>query len=219
MEDAADLISAIASFVWPLVALGVVWRVLPILRSRLAADDVTVKMMGFEFSLQDASENVAKQLADLQDRVAELAQRGSPGLKPDNRERRSSSQHAILWVDDHPTNNGFEVARLRSEGVDVETVLSTDEALAVLSHAVFDVVVTDMERTESGRTEPRAGIRLIERMRENGIATPVVVYCSPVGLARYGAEAAQHGALLVTSSPTELLETLRPVLAASNGRA
>lgn len=212
MEEVASVINAIAAVVWPLVLAVFAWKLLPILRSRLSSGDVNVKMFGIEVSLQDASENFGKQLADLQDKVAELralADKELPGkLESVSHESVAPPAEAILWVDDNPGNNYFEIARLRSAGVSVVQVTSTEAALAALAHHRFAKVVTDMERTENGRTEPQAGLLLIRRLKEAGLAVPVYVYCSPGAVDIFGSRLLAEGAAAVTSSPVELLERL-----------
>lgn len=212
MEDVASVITAVAAVGWPLVLAFLIWKLLPILKSRLSAGDITVKMFGVEVSLQDASENLGKQLADLQEKVAELrivAEQSHPhALDTSPLDAEALPRENILWVDDHPSNNAFEIARLRSVGVGVDQVLSTDEALASLTHKRYTKVITDVERQEDGRTAPQAGIELINRMRENDIPTPVFVYCSKAAVDLYGEKVRAAGAAGVTSSPLELFEQL-----------
>lgn len=212
MDDLASVITAIAAVGWPLVFGVLIWKLLPILKSRLSAGDVTVKMFGVEVSLQDASENFGKQLADLQDKVAQLrivAERSHPhSLDPARPTADAPARESILWVDDNPANNAFEVARIRSAGIAVDQVDSTDEALASLTHTRYTKVITDLQRHENGRTSPQAGIELINRMRENGIPTPVYVYCSRRAVDLFGDKIRAAGATGITSSPLELFEQL-----------
>lgn len=212
MEDTASVITAIAAVGWPLVLAFLIWKLLPILQSRLSAGDVTVKMFGVEVSLQDASENFGKQLADLQEKVAQLrlvAEQTHPhSLDTTSSNSAPARNEAILWVDDNPANNAFEVARLRQAGIVVHQVLSTDEALASLTHNRYTTVITDVERQENGQTLPQAGIELLNRMRENDIFTPVYVYCSKTAVKVYGDKVRAAGAAGITSSPVELFEQL-----------
>jgi CheY-like chemotaxis protein len=207
MEDVASVITAIAAVGWPLVIALLVWKLLPILKSRLSSGDVTVKMPGLEVSLQDASENFAKQLADLQDKVAQLRIVAAES-HPNSLDAAPAAlrNEKILWVDDHPANNAFEIGRLRGAGIPVDQVSSTDEALASLTHQRYTKVITDLEREENGRAVPQAGIELIKRMRENDIETPVFVYCSRAAIDLYGDKVKDAGAFGVTSSPLELFE-------------
>ena len=212
MEDLASVITAVGAVGWPLVLAFLIWKLLPILKSRLSAGDVTVKMLGIEVSLQDASENFGKQLADLQEKVAQLravAEQSHPhALDTASVDAAVARSEKILWVDDHPANNAFAIARLRTAGLAVDQVSSTDEALASLTHNRYTKVITDLERQENGRTAPQAGIELINRMRENDIPTPVFVYCSKIAVDLYGEKVRAAGAAGGTSSPLELFEQL-----------
>ena len=115
----------------------------------------------------------------------------------------------MLWVDDHPSNNAYEMAALKDRDVDVDTATSTDEAVDVLKPGSdYDAVVTDMGRREGGREHPEAGIELIKKLRRARVDVPVVVYASAEAVATYGHEATELGAFGATASPTELLELL-----------
>jgi len=96
-------------------------------------------------------------------------------------------------VDDRPDYNAFEVARLRHDGVMVDQVTSTDEALRALTHTRYSMVITDMERPENGRDDPQAGLRLLERVQENRFDIPVFFYCSPVAIHTSGATSSPGG--------------------------
>ena len=97
-------------------------------------------------------------------------------------------------------------------------VTSTDEAVAELRRAQFDVIITDMGRTEHGRDVPDAGLRLIDWIRkrerdENRPGVPVFIYCSAWAVEHYGAEALARGATGVTSSTTTFLQGLKGTFA------
>ncbi len=212
MKNLALVITAIAAVGWPVLLGFCLWKVMPVLSSRLSAGAVTVKMFGVEVSLQDASENFGKQLADLQQKVAELravAEHSHPHLLQDLApEDAEPLVDRILWVDDNPTNNMFEVARLRGVGIAIDQVTSTDEALASLAHARYSKVITDMERVEGGVTHPKAGLELMRRMKANDFVAPVFVYCSQRAVDVGRDALLAEGAAGVTASPLELFEHL-----------
>jgi PleD family two-component response regulator len=52
--------------------------------------------------------------------------------------------NSILWVDDNPKNNSFLVERLSKLGIQVTQVLSTAEAISLLSSMSFDRIISDM---------------------------------------------------------------------------
>jgi CheY-like chemotaxis protein len=214
MKDLASVITAIGAIGWPLALVFLTWKLMPTLKSRLSAGDVTFKGFGTEITLQEASRSVEKQLADLQEKVTQLRSVVEQ-VHPEVRQtmniagvQESHPGERILWVDDHPANNAFEIARLRRLGATVDQVTSTDEALQSLTHDRYTKVVTDMERTENGHVTPQAGISLIKRMHENDITTPVFVYCSIGAVDLYHDKALAEGAADVTSSPVELFEKL-----------
>lgn len=61
-------------------------------------------------------------------------------------------QKRVLWVDDQPNSNRFEVAALAKLQIEVLTAPSTDEALRAIEHDQegFDLVISDWERAGEG---------------------------------------------------------------------
>jgi CheY-like chemotaxis protein len=90
------------------------------------------------------------------------------------------AQTRILWVDDNPLNNSGERTFLRTGGATVVNVRSTVEAMQMLATDDYRLVITDMKRTESGRSVPQAGIQLGARMREEGYQQPIIGYVGAV---------------------------------------
>ena len=128
-----------------------------------------------------------------------------------------SAGFRVLWVDDNPANNAYEVSQLREQGVIVIQALSTHEAMLRLTsaHEHFDFVVTDMGRKEHGKYSPGAGLSLILRVREEGLDLPIVVYSAPITLD--GAQRAiAAGATAATNDPADLLALLRAAQSADS---
>lgn len=78
----------------------------------------------------------------------------------------------LLWVDDHPENNLNERRMFRQLGVDIDSAKSTEEALAILAAAKYDVVFSDMARGD----DAVAGLDLLRQMRQHGSNVPVIFY-------------------------------------------
>lgn len=175
------------------------WRLWPLVRSILETRKFTIKIAGFELSAQEATDQIRAQIEDLQAKVAALAPAPAAAAATAPARRR------VLWVDDHPANNAALIASFQQAGAEIEQETTTAGALGRLrgGRAAYDAVVTDAGRTEEGRFDARAGIRLIEAIRGDGLDTPVAVFTSSRGAAR-AAEAAAAGATLVTTSATDL---------------
>jgi CheY-like chemotaxis protein len=119
----------------------------------------------------------------------------------------------VLWVDDSPANNLYEVARLKEEGFEVVQVRSTAEAMKELaSGGPFGLVISDMGRRENGRQHNEAGKELIRRMKEKGVAVPVVVYSSTGAVERNLQAVLEAGAVGMTASPLSLFEMIYRVM-------
>lgn len=103
--------------------------------------------------------------------------------------------HRVLWVDDHPENNVYEIGALAKLQIEVETVRSTDEALARLAApegTPYDLVISDWSRSAEA---PLAGLRLLAAMRQGGHGQPVVYYHGTFGaVARAALAASAHAA-------------------------
>jgi CheY-like chemotaxis protein len=213
MEAVSKLLSAVATLLWPLIVIAVVL----LFRSTLVAvletaksRKFTLKFGGQELSMDEASEQQRNLIADLQAQVTELAKKVGGGTAsldsaPVKVAVRSTPRPTtVLWVDDHPKNNSFFVEQLSKRGVNVELALSTDEALAKLRRRKYDVVISDLGRTENHRENPRAGLDLLEKFREMDKERPFLIFCSQRGALTYRDEAIRIGATEITSSPTEL---------------
>jgi CheY-like chemotaxis protein len=110
----------------------------------------------------------------------------------------------LLWVDDHPENNLNERRMFRQLGVDIDSAKSTEEALAMLAAANYDVVFSDMARAD----DAAAGLDLLRRLREHGSKAPVIFYMGSFD-ADKGVPPRAFGA---TNRPDELLHLTLDVL-------
>ncbi len=203
--------------VWPLLVGLVLWRLFPTVRLVLQSRGFTVRVGGAEITVQQASEQIAAQLDDLRTQLSQVKADVAHAARP------SSNGHPppaspiagvhrlsrVLWVDDHPQNNAFEMAALARQRVRVVTAMSTAEGLRLAdSDGPWDVVVTDVGREENGRFQPDAGLQLIERLHERHPGLPVVVYTSAPTLARTRSHPALAATAGATASGTELLDIL-----------
>ena len=216
-STAADILDAARGYLWLALAAVVVWRLFPVIRKRVETEDFAVEIAGQKVSFQRVSNQVQRELDDLRSQVIALAER-LEGTKTDEVEEVPvapvevpARRARILWVDDQPENNAFLIKSLEDRDADVVEAASTEEALAELASNPrgFDLVISDMGRTEGGSYRALAGVELLRRMREENLDVPVVIYASQRAIARGGQEALEAGALAVTASPTELVTTIR----------
>ena len=103
----------------------------------------------------------------------------------------------LLWVDDHPENNLNERRMFRQLGVDIDSAKSTEEALAMLAAAQYDVVFSDMARGD----DADAGLDLLRQMLQRGSKVPLILYLGSFD-ADVGTPPRAFGA---TNRPDELL--------------
>jgi CheY-like chemotaxis protein len=234
---AARIIEAIGSLLWPLLVAVLLIRVIPHipgvvadLRRAMRTRAFTVKIGGVELSVEEAAEQLRRQVTDLQTQMAiQLAERGDrveagPPGRPGSPGAGAGAEAAdgaapdqgrptVLWVDDNPEANTLELAKLRDDGVEVLLARSTAEAMDVLSlRRGVGAIVTDMGRTEDGEFRSHAGLALLRQLHEAEQAQPVLVYTSTRRVELDRQDALDAGATTVTSSPTELFAALRRVL-------
>jgi CheY-like chemotaxis protein len=232
----ARIIEAIGSLLWPLLAAVVLIKVVPHipgvvadLRRAMRTRAFTVKVGGVELSVEEATEQLRRQVTDLQTHLAaQLTGRGevaspdragppaSPGAGPAGVEAPASPDQGpatILWVDDDPDANTLELAKLRDDGVEVLLARSTAEAMDVLSlRRGVRAIVTDLGRAEDGEFRSHAGLALLRQLHEAEQDQPVLVYTSPRRVELDRQDALDAGATAVTSSPIELFAALRRIL-------
>ncbi|AQG82201.1 response regulator [Spirosoma montaniterrae] len=122
---------------------------------------------------------------------------------------KTSVPTRILWVDDTPGNNVVERETLTNTGVDVVSVESTADALSQLAKREFDLVITDMGRTENGSFNATAGVDLIKQVNAGHFAAlRTIVYTSKKGFDQYGELARQAGADDIVYSPRILMKSI-----------
>ena len=213
IEEWVSMVTALGGLILPVAAVLFLWRLWPVLQQIFEARKFSIKMGAFELSAQDATDQLVRQVTDLQEKVAQLEAAATPAPAGEY-ERVPDQPHAvraapqvtdqrtvgtrILWVDDIPKNNALEVKS-------VTTVLSTREAEAVLEQQGADIILSDMGRPE-GRD---AGIDLLRRLREAGDDVPYGFYTSARSIARLGEEMDRLGAFVATSSFSDLVAALR----------
>jgi CheY-like chemotaxis protein len=212
------LVNAAVGLAWPLLALMVMLYLLPSVRTVIRSRAFTVKIGDLELTAREASEQVAQRTSLLQSEVARigalvahLPSSTASALATDSPIERSPSDnsvHRILWVDDNPKNNAFEIDGLNRLGVEVVQVRSTDEALLTVRAGAFGLVITDMTREENGVRRHLAGLDLIRQIRAAGLTLPVVVYTTWGATRSFDKEVREAGGNAVTSSPIQLFASL-----------
>ena len=236
---AARIIEAIGSLLWPLLVAVLLIRVIPHipgvvadLRKAMRTRGFTVKVGGVELSVEEATEQLRRQVTDLQTHMAsQLAAQGvpvpsgppaAPGAPPGTEAEAptpgtpaaGAERATILWVDDNPDANALEVAKLRDDGLEVLVARSTAEAMDVLSlRRGVRAIVTDLGRSEDGEFRSHAGLALLRQLHEAEQDQPVLVYTSARRAELDRQDALAAGATTVTASPTELFAALRRLLA------
>jgi len=213
MDTAKNLLEGIATLLWPLIVICVLFLFRPAVAAIVESAKsrkFTLKVGGQELTMEEASEQQRTMISDLQKQIVEIRklveQRGPTEATKardfaalDGRPIRS-----ILWVDDNPRNNSYFVQQLTDCGVSVDLALSTSDGIARFRRGRYDCVISDMGRQEGGSYNGDAGIDLLREVRRTDVKIPFVIFCSSRGVRERGQEAVAAGATGITSSPTEL---------------
>ncbi|MFZ2404176.1 MAG: response regulator [Methylobacter sp.] len=221
MESLAELLDALARLMWPALVAVVLWKLYPELQKAIRTRCLTVKYGDMEVTVQESSDQLKKQIADLQNQVLIIARtlhgrknfaqsdKTSPELAPTADHYPTVKQ--ILWVDDVPENNAYEIMKLKEDGLQIIQVQSTAQAMEVIKRGELDIdiVISDMARKENSIYKPFAGISLIKAVRDARPDVPVIVYSSAEGVEASGQRAIEAGAYGITASPLELFQLIR----------
>jgi hypothetical protein len=108
---------------------------------------------------------------------------------------------SVLWVDDHPEGNRWEIAALEAAGVRVRTVETTRAALAVLPEG-YHLVISDVARGANSRE----GLDALPALARVAPGIRVILY---VGKFQ---PAVPPGAFGITNRPDELLHLVMDAL-------
>jgi CheY-like chemotaxis protein len=206
--DAVRYIDALSGYVWFVLALVVFLALYPTLRGIIRSRAFTVKVGSMELSVQEASEQLQKQVEDLLEQVSDLRLQAGPQQSVD---RLQPERTTVLWVDDNPSNNAYETAKLRADRVQVIEARSTAEALATLKseRPPVDIVITDLGRAEDGTFVRDAGLELIKQARESGFNKPMYMYSTRAAKMEREPDVIAAGGSGITDSPVELLTMLK----------
>lgn len=200
------LIKIIPSVLWFLLIIIVFLMFYHPIREELLPHLKEFKAMGIELSF----------IRDFIDSALELAEKSPEwGIKVSSSAKKRALQRVkkhpkifedvqILWVDDHPENNLNERKMFRHLKAEIDTAKSTEEALEILKHGGYDLVISDMARGD----KPTAGLEFLKQFREIDNTTPVIFYLGVLDPEK-GVPAQAFG---ITNRPDELIHLTFDVL-------
>jgi len=221
MSDIAQLLEAIGVLAWPAIIILLILMFRPAIAGLIESAKsrkFTLKLGGQELTMEEASEQQRKLIADLQAQVLEIKKslegiaRPAPAAPEKAALKMPPAVTSVLWVDDQPKNNSYFVQQLVDRGVSVELALSTAEGLRMFDKKTYGVVISDMGRTEDGIYKPTAGLELLKVIRERNKTIPFIIYSSSRGGREHREAAIKLGATTLTTSPTEMVGLLQAAL-------
>jgi CheY-like chemotaxis protein len=118
-----------------------------------------------------------------------------------NTQNLSLNGRKILWVDDTPANNSYEIDAFNTLGISVTQVKSTSEALIEFPNENYDVVISDFRRD----ADPDDEYGLLLKLQNMKSQVKYIIYSASV-TAEYEQEAIEKGAFGETNRPRQLFE-------------
>ncbi len=224
MTDFAELLKALAALAWPVIVVIVLWAFKPAVASLIESAksrEFSLEIGGQKLSMKEANAQQRELIADLQGRVAELAKKvdgvggtasrardGPPAEPAALTSEKAGKVTSVLWVDDVPKNNSYFIEQFTKAGITVDLAKSTQEGEQLFRRKRYGIVLSDMSRVEDGVANPDAGVDLVDAIRAHDAKVPIIIFCSRIAAARFGAKALEHGATGVSSSSAELYALL-----------
>lgn len=117
-------------------------------------------------------------------------------------QRKPSRRERILWVDDKPLGNLYEIMALKEVGWDVISATTNARAAEALKGDGFALVISDIDRDPACEPE-KAGRELPEALAAVSSHVPPIIYY--VGTVT---EPQVHGKYPVTNRPSELFRLI-----------
>jgi CheY-like chemotaxis protein len=210
MRIFVDLINALATVAWPAIAIFLIYKFYPLIKVLLSRDKVSFKFGGMEMSAEQTAQSLASQVEDLQKKVVQLEEKITNDKNSDSNVDllrlpiRRGEKRRILWVDDVPSNNAIQIQNLTSDGLQVDAAIDTAQAISMFEFTKYDLVITDMGRTEDGVHRPTAGITLAKELRQRNPTIPIIIFTTHRALERFQESAQKAGVNLITNSTIEL---------------
>lgn len=217
----AAVLSAIADLLWPITALlllVLISRPVSRMIGQIANRGGTIKIGEFELSLPEIAQQQQVSISDLQAQVAELkkavetnsAAVGTKSIIAETKSATTRGGKRILWVDDHPENNGSLQAALADQGFEIQNALTTEAAFQFFAPATFDFIISDMQRG----MDRSAGLNLAKSIKQKNPAQKFAIYCGVGNAKRLEGSEQGHDVDLITASPIELMSFLKAGLGA-----
>ncbi|WP_432948310.1 response regulator [Kribbella sp. CA-253562] len=178
--------------------------------------DAAVSLKEILGVLRQQQDAISQLFGEVTARVTTGADTQSAASMPESRvdlpDDKPRTLRRVLWVDDHPENNTYELESLR-QILDVVTAKTNEEAFAVLRETEVDAVISDVNRDFERSGQLPGGVQLLRDLNQDPayIQLPVLFYTSTGAIQRYGADLEADGALIVTSLFSDLLRMLRQV--------
>jgi CheY-like chemotaxis protein len=227
VESYTLLANALATLVWPLLAILIVLILARPIRNKIISGDIELKFWGYEIrAINSRSEQIGKQLLDIQSKIAELEKRApmvadSANAKGPTKavlpENLSILGQRVLWVDDKPEANSVVIDQLKQLGFEIDLARTTEEGLRLVNESKlpYNLILSDIGRTEDRGYDRKAGTKLLSELRASGANAPVIFFTTArtANMAFVRDAVTKDGNAFATGSTTELTLLILKALA------
>jgi CheY-like chemotaxis protein len=214
-KEVTDLLYALSGFAWPLLATYAFVKLYPYAKDFFSHDNVKIKFGTMELSAEQAAKSLSNQIEDLQNKVVQIEQKiAAKPLTPGLQEHlltypiRRGEKLRILWVDDFPSNNAIQIAKLMDDGYWIDVASITAQAIQMFEYTKYDLVISDMGRVEDGINKPNAGVVLTREIRTRDKNVPIVIFSTKTAIAKFETLALEAGANYLTNSTIDLYQII-----------
>ena len=167
-EVTIEIIKIIPGILWFIFVVILVIRLYEPIKTELLPHLSELKVLGVEatFIREELEKAAKKQKTEISQEAKSKVERRL------HRDIPLLHKMRVLWIDDNPGNITYESRILRSVGVHIDIVTSTEQALSMLSQNDYDLVISDIARDGV----PDEGLRFLSEMRRRGLYRPIVFY-------------------------------------------
>ncbi|MCZ8376039.1 MAG: response regulator [Beijerinckiaceae bacterium] len=202
---------------WPLVAIFAFLLLLKPLKALLERENLSIVVGNTKIDVKSTTVRFGEDISQLQKEIAELksiVEELNPNLG-ENSEisgdlNEISTRKRVLWVDDNPGNNVFLIESVNRDGWDVDTAISTSDALKKISQLNYNAIISDSTRYEDGIENRFAGLEFLKALQKNKNEIPILIFTGREG-ARLTSHFINAGASKITSSGSEIFSFLRSI--------
>lgn len=201
-----EIIKIVPSVLWFFFVVSLVVLLYKPFRYKILPNITSFKLKGIEISLINKSMDSAIDLAEKSPEwnitVDEFDKKAAINRATQNAEVFHKVK--IIWVNDEPDSCINEIEMFKNLGCFSKTVINSEDAINMITHDNFDIVISDIQR-KNGDID---GIRFLQNLRVQDKTIPVIFYVGSINKEK----PIPIGSFGITNRPDELLHLVLDIL-------